>query len=118
MAGKFQPNSASEGNKELAALCAVRQRRYSSVSEEKLVTELAKQLRIKDMYNDAVSPAAKQAGELAADIVKVIRLAPALVQVAAVLQERFRLTMSRSRRKQSWKRRDRGGQEAENRKGD
>src|SRR5581483_10409542 len=52
--------------------------------------ELAKQLPVKSIYDDALAPAAKQAGQLAADIVKVIQLALAPFQVLAAYQDRLR----------------------------
>jgi hypothetical protein len=52
--------------------------------------ELARQLPVKAIYDDAVSPAAKQTGQLATDIVKTIQLALAPLQFLAAYQDRLR----------------------------
>ncbi len=58
--------------------------------EDEFVKELAKQLPVKAIYDDALSPATKQTGQIALDIVKVLQLALAPVQMLAALQDRFR----------------------------
>jgi Abortive infection alpha len=58
--------------------------------------ELAKQLPVKAVYRDAVKPAAKQAGQLAQDLVKTIQLALAPLQFAGAYQDRLRGFIDRS----------------------
>ena len=58
--------------------------------------ELAKQLPVKAAYRDAVKPAAKQAGQLAQDLVKTIQLALAPLQFAGAYQDRLRGFLDRS----------------------
>jgi hypothetical protein len=60
------------------------------VAEDEFAIEITKQLPIKDAYRDAVRPAARQAGELAEDIMKTVRLALFPIQLAAAAQGRFR----------------------------
>jgi hypothetical protein len=57
--------------------------------EEEFARELAKQLPVKAMYEDAAAPAAKQAGQLFQDLVKALQLALAPVQLLAALQDRI-----------------------------
>src|SRR5215467_6852774 len=52
--------------------------------------ELAKQLPVKAMYEDAVSPGAKQLGQFGEDLAKVLQLALAPVQALAAVQDRYR----------------------------
>jgi hypothetical protein len=52
--------------------------------------ELARQIPAKELYGDAVSPAAKQTGQILSDIVKVIQLALAPFQLLAAYQDRLR----------------------------
>jgi hypothetical protein len=61
--------------------------------------ELAKQLPVKDAYNDVVAPPAKQVGQLATDIVKTIQLALAPIQVLGAYQDRLRTFIDRSVRR-------------------
>jgi hypothetical protein len=58
--------------------------------EDEFAKEIAKQLPVKAAYEDAVRPAARQTGELAEDLVKVVRLALFPVQLLAAAQDRFR----------------------------
>lgn len=55
-----------------------------------LIQELAKQLPVKDIYHDAGSPAVKEAGSIAEDLMKALHLALAPVQYVAAVQDRFR----------------------------
>ena len=50
---------------------------------------LAKQLPVKQLYKEAVSPAAKESGLILADLVKTIRLALVPFQLTAALQDRI-----------------------------
>jgi hypothetical protein len=59
-------------------------------TSEEFAKELAKQLPMEAMYKDAVGPAAKQVGQFAEDLVKVLQLALAPVQAVAALQDRYR----------------------------
>jgi len=59
-------------------------------AEDEFAKELAKQLPVKAIYKDALSPAAKQSGQLAADIVKTLQLALAPIQVLGAYQDRLR----------------------------
>jgi len=72
---------------------------------EEFAQELAKQLPMKAMYKDAVSPAAKQAGQFAEDLVKVLQLALAPVQALAASQDRYRRFVDTSIRRVPRKRR-------------
>jgi hypothetical protein len=51
---------------------------------------IAKQLPVKDIYDDGVRPATREIGALGGDILKTLRLALAPFQMGAVLQDRFR----------------------------
>jgi hypothetical protein len=57
---------------------------------------VAKQLPVKDIYKDAIAPAATQTGELAEDLIKALRLALAPVQFLAALQDRYRSFLKNS----------------------
>ena len=52
--------------------------------------ELARKLPVEAAYQEVVSPAAKQTGQLVADIVKTIQLALAPIQFLAAYQDRLR----------------------------
>ena len=52
--------------------------------------ELARKLPVGAVYQEVVSPAAKQTGQLASDIVKTIQLALALIQFLSAYQDRLR----------------------------
>src|SRR4051794_26582250 len=58
-------------------------------AEDEFAKELAKQLPVKAVYQDAIHPAAKQAGDLGEDVMKAVRLALAPIQLLAVAQDRF-----------------------------
>ncbi|CAH0339411.1 Abi-alpha family protein [Rhizobium sp. CECT 9324] len=64
-----------------------------------IATELAKQIPIKDAYNDALKPGAKQVGMLVEDLTKVILLGLAPVQFVAALQDRYRVFLDTSVRR-------------------
>jgi len=53
--------------------------------EEEFIEQVAKQLPVKELYNDALSPAAREAGGLGADLIKALR-----IQLTAVALDRFR----------------------------
>ena len=55
---------------------------------EKVVDAIVRELPIKEAYRDALSPAAKQVGHLAEDIVKVVRLALLPVTAAGFFYDR------------------------------
>jgi hypothetical protein len=59
-------------------------------TEGKFIEEIAKQLPLKQAYEDIAHPGAKQAGQVIEDLVKVLHLALAPVQMVAALQDRFR----------------------------
>lgn len=61
--------------------------------------ELAKQLPVRAIYDDALSPGAKQIGSLAGDLVKTLMLALAPVQMLGALQDRYREFLDRSVRR-------------------
>lgn len=65
-------------------------------AEEEIAKELAKQLPVRAVYEDGLRSATKQAGGIAEDFAKVIRLALFPLQVGAVLQDRFRAFLERS----------------------
>lgn len=62
----------------------------SSDPAAEFAKELARQLPVKNIYDDVGSPPAKQAGQLLQDIMKALQLALAPVQYAAALQDRYR----------------------------
>jgi hypothetical protein len=59
-------------------------------AEEEFAKELAKQLPVKAIYEDAAAPAAKQTGQLLQDLVKALQLALAPVQLLGAIQDRYR----------------------------
>lgn len=61
--------------------------------------ELARQLPVKAVYDDALAPPARQAGQLATDIVKTIQLALAPLQFLAAYQDRLRGFIDKSVRR-------------------
>lgn len=58
--------------------------------------ELAKQLPVKQVYDDAAAPGARQIGATIEDLVKVIRLVGFPVQYLAAVQDRYRAFLERS----------------------
>ena len=64
-----------------------------------IATEVAKQLPIKDAYDDTVRPGARQVGGLVEDIAKTIRLVLAPLQFTGALQDRFRDFLDKSIRR-------------------
>jgi hypothetical protein len=58
--------------------------------------EVAHQLPVKEIYNDAGSPAARQSGQLLADLVKTIQLALAPIQFLGAYQDRVRSFIDKS----------------------
>ena len=63
---------------------------------QKAAEALAKQLPVKELYVDALSPAAKEAGHLFTDIVKTLRLALVPFQFAGAAQDRVASFIKRS----------------------
>jgi hypothetical protein len=59
-------------------------------AEEEFAKELARQLPVKSIYKDAAAPAARQTGQLLEDLVKVLQLALAPVQLLGAIQDRYR----------------------------
>jgi hypothetical protein len=59
-------------------------------AEEEFAKELARQLPVKAIYDDAAAPAARQTGQLLEDLVKVLQLALAPVQLLGAIQDRYR----------------------------
>jgi len=57
---------------------------------DKFIEELAKQLPVKDAYDDSVKPSAEEVGRITSDLIKVISLVLAPVQYLAALQDRYR----------------------------
>lgn len=53
------------------------------------IDKIVKKLPVKQVYDEAVSPAAKQVGALGEDLGKTLRLALAPIQLGAALQDRF-----------------------------
>lgn len=64
-----------------------------------IATEVAKQIPVKEAYNDAVKPGARQAGNLIEDITKTILLVLAPIQLTAAFQDRFRQLLDKSIRR-------------------
>ncbi|YCI03317.1 DUF4393 domain-containing protein [Ensifer sp. D2-11] len=64
-----------------------------------IAVEVAKQIPVKEAYNDAVSPGAKQAGLIVQDIAKTLHLALAPLQLTAALQDRYREFLDRAIRR-------------------
>src|ERR1700730_2833934 len=71
----------------------------SMSAEDEFAKELARQLPIRQLYKDAVGDPARQAGQLAADILKTLQLALAPVQILGAYQDRFRNFIDRSVRR-------------------
>lgn len=58
--------------------------------------EVAKQLPVKQIYDDGLSPALKQTGQFLTDLTKVVQLALAPIQFAAAYQDRVRAFIDRA----------------------
>jgi hypothetical protein len=58
--------------------------------------ELAKQLPVKAIYEDAAKPATQQAGQIAQDLMKTVQLVLAPVQILGAYQDRLRAFIDRS----------------------
>jgi hypothetical protein len=61
-----------------------------------VATELVKQVPIKEVYKDGLSPAVQETGSALTDFVKTIRLALAPLQFTAALQDRYVRFLDRS----------------------
>lgn len=61
-----------------------------------IATEVAKQIPVKDAYQDIAQPAARQVGKIAEDMAKTLRLVFAPLQVTAALQERLESFLDKS----------------------
>ncbi|HEV2548404.1 MAG TPA: DUF4393 domain-containing protein [Stellaceae bacterium] len=61
-----------------------------------LAKEIAKQVPVTAVYQDALAKPTKEAGEILTDIVKTLRLALAPIQALAALQDRYRSFIDRS----------------------
>ena len=61
-----------------------------------VATELVKQVPIKEVYEDGLSPAVRETGSALADFVKTLRLALAPLQLTAALQDRYVKFLDRS----------------------
>jgi Abortive infection alpha len=61
-----------------------------------VATKLVKQVPIKEVYKDGLSPAVRETGSVLADFVKTIRLALAPLQFTAALQDRYVRFLDRS----------------------
>ncbi len=64
-----------------------------------IATELVKKLPAEKIYDDAVSPAAREVGSFGADLLKTVRLALFPFQFAAAAQDRLRDFIDRSVRR-------------------
>lgn len=67
--------------------------------EEEFAKELAKQLPVGKIYDDAASTAAKQTGQFFGDVIKAVQLALAPVQYVAALQDRYRAFLDKAVRR-------------------
>jgi hypothetical protein len=65
-------------------------------AEDEFAKELAKQLPVKAIYDDAAAPAAKQAGQLLSDLMKTLQLALFGVQFLGAVQDRYRRFLDKS----------------------
>lgn len=61
-----------------------------------VATELVKQVPIKEVYHDGLSPAVRETGSALTDFVKTLRLALAPLQFTAALQDRYVRFLDRS----------------------
>jgi hypothetical protein len=61
-----------------------------------IATEIAKQIPVRDIYEDAMQPGAKAAGSIVEDLAKTLHLVLAPFQLTAALQDRFREFVNRS----------------------
>lgn len=64
-----------------------------------IVDEIVNRLPVDRLYDDAVSPAAKETGALGEDLVKVVRLALFPFQIGAAVQDRLRAFVDQAVRK-------------------
>ena len=64
-----------------------------------VAVEVAKQLPVKDAYQDTLAPGAKQMGGVVEDLAKTLRLALAPLQYTAALQDRYVDFLNRSVRR-------------------
>lgn len=64
-----------------------------------IATEVAKQIPVKDVYDDALKPGTREVGGIVEDLTKTIRLVLAPLQFAGALQDRFRDFLDRSIRR-------------------
>jgi len=64
-----------------------------------IVKEIARCLPIKEAYTDSVKPSAIEIGNIASDLLKVIQLALAPVQLIAAVQDRYRNFLDQSVRR-------------------
>lgn len=55
-----------------------------------IAKEIAKQLPVRDFYEDGLAPAVKESGELLADVVKVLRLVLAPIHALGAVQDRYK----------------------------
>ncbi len=65
----------------------------------KVVAEVMKQLPVKQLYDDAAAPGAKELGVMFEDLAKTLRLCLAPLQYSAALQDRFGAFIERSVRR-------------------
>ena len=64
-----------------------------------VVSEIVRQLPIRDLYEDAIREPGKELGGAVGDIVKAVRLALAPIQFLAALQDRYVRFLDQSVRK-------------------
>jgi len=63
------------------------------------IEEIAKQLPIKQIYDDVAQPSAKQVGTISEDLLRTLHLVLAPIQITSALQDRFRNFVNKSIRK-------------------
>lgn len=64
-----------------------------------IATEVAKQIPIKEVYDDTIKPTVRQFGSLAEDLAKTILLFLAPLQITGAIQDRFRDFLDKSIRR-------------------
>ena len=64
-----------------------------------IAKEIAKQLPVRDAYEDGLAPSIREAGDTLEDLTKTLRLVLAPVQYLAALQDRYKAFLDRSIRK-------------------
>jgi hypothetical protein len=63
---------------------------------DKIIEHLAKQIPVREVYNDLAAPATKEVGKVLSDVIKVVSLALAPIQFLAALKDRYEHFLDRA----------------------